>query len=206
MTVNPRSHTATEPWRWSASDLATAIRGKQLSSVEAVRACLERTQAVNPALNALVQVYAERALEEAASADRALRAGEPVGPLHGVPTAIKDNVDEAGLPDTNGIAAWADMIADEDAPVVRNLRTAGAVSIGRSNVPAFSLRYFSDNEVYGRTRNPWHADKTPGGSSGGAAVAVAAGMVPMAHANDLAGSVRYPAHACGVMGLRPTVG
>jgi amidase len=96
--------------------------------------------------------------------------------------------------------------ADEDAPVVQNLRAAGAVSIARSNVPAFSLRFFTDNEVYGRTRNPWHAGKTPGGSSGGAAAAVATGMVPLAHASDLGGSIRYPAHACGVMGLRPTVG
>lgn len=193
-------------WSWPASALAEAIRRQEISSLEAVTACLERTASVNPAVNALVDVRAERALELAAAADRALADGRGGGVLHGVPISIKDNVDERGLPNSGGIVAAAGRIAAGDAPVVRNLNAAGAVSIGRSNVPAFSLRWFSENELYGRTVNPWDPSRTPGGSSGGAAAAVATGMVPIAHGNDIGGSVRYPAHVCGVMGLRPTVG
>lgn len=113
---------------------------------------------------------------------------------------------EAGRVNTDGLVGASAAVAKADDPVVRNLRAAGAISIGRSNVPAFSSRWFTDNDLYGRTLNPWHRAKTPGGSSGGAAAAVAAGLVPLAHGNDIGGSVRYPAHVCGVMGLRPTVG
>jgi amidase len=198
--------TTDELWRWSATALTSAIRAGHVSSVEAVTACLERVDQVNPALNALVDVPRGRALAAAAEADRAVASGAPLGVLHGVPVSIKDNVDEAGLPNSGGLVTAAHAIAAEDAPVVKNLRAAGAISIGRSNVPAFSLRWFSDNDLYGRTLNPWSPIKTPGGSSGGAAAAVASGMVPLAHGNDIGGSVRYPAHVCGLMGMRPTVG
>jgi amidase len=201
---------ADDLWRWSAAALAAAIRARQVSSVEAVTSCLARVDAVNGTLNALIDVPRERALAAAAEADRALASGAEVGALHGVPISIKDNVDEAGLLNSGGVAAppGAPPLppAAEDAAVVANLRVAGAVSIGRSNVPSFSLRWFSDNDRYGRTLNPWDPTRTPGGSSGGAASAVASGMVPLAHGNDIGGSVRYPAHVCGVMGLRPTVG
>lgn len=198
--------TAPDLWRWSAADLATAIRERQVSSAEAVESCLARIDAVNASVNALIDVPVERARASAAAADAAVAAGRGFGPLHGVPIAIKDNVDEDGLINSGGLVASAQSVAVKDAPVVRNLKDAGAVSIARSNVPAFSLRWFAENEVYGRTVNPWDAAKTPGGSSGGAAAAVATGMVPLAHGNDLGGSVRYPAHVCGVMGLKPTVG
>lgn len=195
-----------EPWRWSASEIADGVRERRISSTEAVQSCLERIAAVNPAVNALVSVSGEEALEAAAAADRAVAAGGELGPLHGVPVSIKDNVPQAGQVNSGGIVAAARNVAAEDAPTVRHLRAAGAVFVGRSNVPAFSLRWFSENDLYGRTQNPWSAEVTPGGSSGGAAAAVAAGMVPLAHGNDIGGSIRYPAHVCGVAGLRPTAG
>jgi amidase len=204
--MTDRSRLAPDLWAWSASALAGAIARHEVSASEAVTACLQRVEAVNPTVNALVDLRPERARELAAAADRELAAGRGDGPLHGVPVSIKDNVDERGLPNSGGIAAAADLPVAGDAPVVRNLNSAGAISVGRSNVPAFSLRWFSENEVYGRTVNPWDPSRTPGGSSGGAAAAVASGMVPIAHGNDIGGSVRYPAHVCGIMGLRPTVG
>jgi len=195
-----------ELWRWPAGALAEAIATREISSTEAVRAALERIAAVNPQVNALVALDEHEALKAAAAADRALAAGEAVGPLHGVPIAIKDNVEQAGRPNTGGLVAAADAVAERDAPVVRNLRASGAVFVARSNVPAFALRWVTENDLHGRTLNPWDPDVTPGGSSGGAASAVATGMVPLAHGNDIAGSIRYPAFACGVAGLRPTVG
>ncbi|WP_027008542.1 amidase [Conexibacter woesei] len=209
MSTQPSSPSTASPdlWRWSASALAAAIHERQVSASEAVEASLARIAEVNGKLNALVDVPAERAREQAAEADRAVASGAPLAPLHGVPVSIKDNVDEAGLINSGGVpAAVAGGPAAEDAPVVANLRAAGAISVGRSNVPAFSLRWFSDNDLHGRTLNPFDDGVTPGGSSGGAASAVASGMVPIAHGNDIGGSVRYPAHVCGVMGLRPTVG
>jgi amidase len=135
-----------------------------------------------------------------------VRQGEPLGVLHGVPVTVKINVDVAGRATTNGVVAFKDMIAAEDSVPVANLRKAGAVIFGRTNVPGFSTRYFTDNDLHGRTLNPFDPRRTPGGSSGGAAAAVAAGVGPIAHGNDRAGSVRYPAYACGVFGLRPSLG
>ncbi len=128
------------------------------------------------------------------------------GALHGVPVTIKVNVDTAGHATTDGIVAAKDNIAETDSPLVAHMRAAGAVIVGRSNTPAFSLRWFTDNDLHGRTLNPFDAKVTPGGSSGGAAAAVATGMGAIAHGNDYGGSVRYPAWACGVVGLRATVG
>jgi amidase len=196
----------TDLWRWPATDLAHAIRTRRISSREAVASCLQRVHAVNPALNAIVQVLHDEALRAADEADGAVARGEALGPLHGVPVTTKVNVDQAGLATTNGVVAFKDVIARDDSPVVANLRRAGAVILGRTNTPAFSFRWFTENALHGRTLNPWSQAHTPGGSSGGASAAVAAGMGPIAHGNDLAGSVRYPAYCTGVFGLRPSFG
>jgi len=193
-------------WRWSACKLARAISAGEIRSSDAVKSCLARLQEVNPQINAVVDVLHDEALAEAHRADTAALRGEPLGPLHGVSVTIKINVDCAGRATTNGVAAFKDRIAPADSPPVANWRKAGAIVIGRTNVPAFSARFFTDNALYGRTLNPWAPDRTPGGSSGGAAAAVATGIGALAHGNDRAGSIRYPAYACGVFGLRPTVG
>jgi amidase len=193
-------------WKWTAVELALGIRTRQISSREAVTACLERAHAVNPALNALVQLLDESALAAADEADRAVARGEFLGGLHGVPVTTKVNVDQVGLATTNGLVSLKDNIAKFDSPVVANLKKAGAVIFGRSNTPAFSMRWFTENALHGRTLNPWSLGHTPGGSSGGASSAVAAGIGPIAHGNDLAGSVRYPAYCTGIYGLRPSFG
>lgn len=195
-----------ELWRWTATELARAIRTRQVSSREAVESCLARIEQTNPRLNALVEVSPEEALDTADAADRAVAAGEELGPLHGVPVSIKVNSDQAGHATTNGVVALKDNIAKVDSPQGTKLREAGAVFVGRSNTPAFSYRWFADNDLHGRTLNPWDDGRTPGGSSGGASSAVASGMLPVAHGNDIGGSIRYPAYACGVAGIRPTVG
>jgi amidase len=195
-----------ELWRWPARDLARGIRLRRISSREVVESCLQRIDYVNPTLNALVEISREQALARADASDRAVAAGDVLGPLHGVPTSIKMNSDEAGHATTNGIVAFREAIAEVDAPQVQKLRVAGAVFVGRSNTPAFSFRWMTANDVHGRTLNPWNTRRTPGGSSGGAAAAVASGMVPFAHGNDIGGSIRYPAYACGIVGIRPTVG
>lgn len=193
-----------EPWMLDATELAQRIRRRDLSCHEAMQSCLRRLDAVNPLINAVVDWRPEEALAEARAADAALARGEPAGPLHGVPVTIKINVDQRGWATTNGIAARRSDIASADSPVVANLRKAGAVPLGRTNTPAFSMRWFTDNDAHGRTVNPHNALLTPGGSSGGAAAAVACGIGPIAHGNDQGGSIRYPAYACGVYGLRPS--
>lgn len=195
-----------ELWRWSARQLAHGIATRQISAREAAESCLDRIDTVNPRLTALVEVSREEALQAAAEADRLTASGAELGPLHGVPVAIKVNSDQAGHATTNGVAAFKDNIASIDSPHVANFRRAGAIIVARSNTPAFSYRWFTGNDLHGRTLNPWDASRTPGGSSGGASAAVASGMVPIAHGNDIGGSVRYPAYACGLVGLRPTVG
>ena len=193
-------------WRWSAAELAEAIRERRISSRDAVRSCLARIEAVNPALGAVVSVQERDALRVADAADRAVADGAALGVLHGVPVTTKINVDQAGLPTTNGVVAFAEHLAAADNPVVANLRAAGAVIIGRTNTPAFSMRWYTDNDLHGRTLNPWAVDRTPGGSSGGAAVAVATGMCAIGHGNDGGGSIRYPAYCTGTVGLRPSFG
>jgi len=195
-----------ELWQWSAVETAAAIRNGRISSREAVASALERIHQVNPVVNALAEVLADDALAAAEQADARRQAGERLGPLHGVPVTTKINSDQRGLATTNGVLAFADAVVERDAPHIENLRTAGAVFVGRSNTPAFSIRWFTDNELHGRTLNPWDPTRTPGGSSGGAAVAVATGMGALAHGNDIGGSIRYPAASCGVVGLRPTPG
>lgn len=196
----------TELWRWSAAELARGIRTRGISSREALMACLDRTGEVNPQLNAIVELLADQAFAAADESDRAVARGDTLGPLHGVPVTTKVNVDQAGCATTNGVVAFRELVARDDSPVVSNLRRAGAVIFGRTNTPAFSFRWFTDNDLHGRTLNPWSSAHTPGGSSGGASAAVAAGMGPIAHGNDLAGSVRFPAYCTGVFGLRPSFG
>jgi amidase len=201
-----RTNAATEPWSWDALDLAAAIRARSISAREAVEACLARLDAVNPRINAVIDLMADEALTRADEADTAVGRGDELPPLHGVPVTVKVNVDFAGRANTNGVVAFKDVIATTDAPVVSNWKKAGAIIVGRTNTPAFSWRWFTDNDLHGRTYNPWSRGITPGGSSGGASASLAAGIGALAHGNDIAGSIRYPAYACGIVGIRPTLG
>lgn len=193
-------------WRWGARETAAAIREKKVSCSEVMESCLARIAQVNPAVNAVVDLMEEQARSDARRADAALMRGEETGALHGVPVTIKVNIDVAGRATTNGVAAFADRIATEDSPLVQKWRAAGAIVVGRTNTPALSFGLFTNNKLYGRTLNPWDKTVSPGGSSGGAAVSVATGMVPLAHGNDSGGSIRYPAYCCGISGIRPTFG
>src|SRR5246500_2248000 len=195
-----------EIWQLSATELAQRIAKRELSSVEVVNAHLARIDAVNPALNAIVKVLGDEARAEAAAADRKLAAGETVGPLHGVPFTVKENIDMAGLPTTWGVPALAQAVVPADAPVVERMRAAGAIPIGRSNLPDLALRVHTDSSLHGLTRNPWHRERTAGGSSGGEAAALASGMSPIGLGNDIGGSLRNPAHACGIASIRPSAG
>jgi len=193
-------------WRWTAARMAEAIARREISSREAVASCVGRMHAVNGAINAVTVDLSAQALKLDDQADRAVARGDALPPLHGVPVTIKENVDQAGAATTNGVVAYRDAIASEDHAVVANFGKAGAITIGRTNTPAFSMRLDTVNDLRGRTHNPWKRGVTPGGSSGGAAASVAAGIVPIAHGNDIAGSVRYPAYCCGLAGLRPSFG
>ncbi len=193
-------------WRLSAVELAARIRKREVSAREAAQSALGRLDAVNPAINAVVDHRPEEVLAQAAAVDAMLARGEDAGPLAGVPVTVKVNVDQAGFATTNGVKLQKDLIAAGNSPVVDNLRRAGAVILGRTNTPAFSLRWFTGNALHGDTLNPRNPALTPGGSSGGAAAAVAAGIGHLAHGTDIAGSIRYPAYACGVHGLRPSLG
>ena len=193
-------------WRLSAADLAALIRSKKVSAKEAATAALARLDAVNPKLNAVVDHKPSEVLAQAAAIDAAIGRGESVGPLAGVPVTVKVNIDQEGFATTNGLKLQRDAIAKTNSPVIDNLRKSGAVILGRTNCPAFSYRWFTTNLVHGDTKNPRDPGTTPGGSSGGAASAVAAGIGHIAHGTDIAGSIRYPAYACGVHGLRPTFG
>jgi len=193
-------------WRLSAADLATLIKSKKVSAKQAATAGLARLDAVNPAINAVVDHRPEDVLKQAAAVDAAIARGEDVGPLAGVPVTVKGNIDQQGFATTNGLKLQRDAIAPGNSPVIDNLRKSGAVILGRTNCPAFSYRWFTTNLIHGDTKNPRDPSITPGGSSGGAGAAVAAGIGHIAHGTDIAGSIRYPAYACGVHGLRPTVG
>ncbi|TMR88734.1 amidase [Nonomuraea basaltis] len=186
----------------SATELAHLIRTRQVSAVEVLQAHLDRIEQVNPHVNAIVTLVAERALDAAKAAD----AREPAGPLHGVPVAHKDLVDTAGIRTTYGSPLYADHVPDKDDLIVERLRAAGAISVGKTNTPEFGTGSHTVNEVFGATRNPYDLSKSAGGSSGGAAVALATGMVPLADGSDMGGSLRNPASFCNVVGLRPTPG
>jgi len=193
-------------WRLSAADLAALIRSKEVSAREAAASALGRLDAVNPKINAVVDHRPEQVLAQAAAVDTAIARNEALGPLAGVPVTVKVNTDQAGFATTNGVGLQREIIAQSNSPVVDNLLKAGAVILGRTNCPAFSYRWFTTNLIHGDTKNPRDPALTPGGSSGGAGAAVAAGIGAIAHGTDIAGSIRYPAYACGVHGLRPTAG
>lgn len=197
-----------EPWQLSGVELAAAIRAGRLSAREATASVLDRIAQVNPALNAIVVDLGEQAMADAAAADeaqaRAGSSGAELGLLHGVPVTIKENVDQQGQATTNGVPAFADVIAPDDSPVVRNLRRAGAIIVGRTNTPELSMRGTTVNPLRGRTWNPWDPDASAGGSSGGAGAAAAAGLGPIHHGNDIGGSLRYPAFVNGVATVKPT--
>ncbi len=196
----------TELWRLSATTLATKIRARDVSAREVAMDALARLDAVNPWLNAVVEHRPDDVLAQADAVDAQIARGEDPGILAGVPTTVKINADVAGYATTNGLRMQRNLIATDDSPLVSNLRKAGAVLLGRTNTPAFSLRWFTNNLIHGATKNPRDATITPGGSSGGAASAVTAGIGALAHGTDIGGSVRYPAYACGVHGLRPSLG
>ena len=193
-------------WRLSAAELAGLIRSKKVSAKEAASAGLARLDAVNPKINAVIEHRPGEVLAQAEAIDAAIARNEALGPLAGVPVTVKVNIDQAGFATTNGLKLQRDIIAQSNSPVIDNLRKAGAVILGRTNCPAFSYRWFTTNLIHGDTRNPRDPGITPGGSSGGAGAAVASGIGHIAHGTDIAGSIRYPAYACGVHGLRPTVG
>ncbi len=190
----------------SATELLGRLRAGELSAHELTTALIARIEALNPRLNAVVATRFEAALAEARAADAARARRAPVGALHGLPMTIKDTIEVTGLPTTCGAPALRDYRPAEDAEAVRRLRQAGAIVLGKTNVPLFGGDLQTFNEVYGETRNPWAAERTPGGSSGGAAAALAAGMVPAEIGSDLCGSLRIPPHSCGICGFKPSYG
>ncbi len=195
-----------ELWRRSARELAHLIANRQVTSREVVEAHLKRIDEVNPHLNAIVRRLDDRALASADEADAAVRRGDPLGPLHGVPFTVKENIDVAGTPTTSAIPALAEAYASNDAPVVERMRAAGGVVLARTNLPDMGLRIHTDSSLHGLTRNPWDPDRTAGGSSGGEGSALASGMSPIGLGNDIGGSLRNPAHCCGVASIKPTQG
>ena len=203
MTQNDKSSDPRPLWQWSATEIVTATHRGALSASEVVEAALDRLDAVNPDLNAVVEVCVDAARAEAKALDAS---DAPKGPLHGVPVTIKINVDQKGHATSNGVAAFKDVIAPDDAPVVANLRAAGAVIIGRTNTPEFSFRADTDNPLFGRTHNPWGRHVSAGGSSGGAGASVMAGIGALAHGNDIGGSLRFPASANGAVTVKPGLG
>src|SRR5260221_4810145 len=188
----------------STKQLATAIRAGRVSATEVLEAHLAQIDKHNPALNAIITMDAGRAHDRAREADKALARGEMWGPLHGVPFTLKDAHATAGMRTTTGFPPLADYVPQEDSPVAARLKAAGGNLMGKTNVhmlladPAQSI-----NPIFGRTKNPWNSERTPGGSSGGAAAALAAGMTPFEIGTDLTGSIRIPAHFCGVVGVKP---
>lgn len=188
----------------STTQLAAAIRAGHVSATEVLEAHLAHIDEYNPALNAIITLDAERAHERAREADEALARGQVWGPLHGVPFTLKDAHSTAGMRTTVGFPPLADHVPQEDSTVTARLKEAGGVLIGKTNVPTMLADYQSNNPIFGRTNNPWNVERTSGGSSGGAAAALASGMTPFEIGTDLSGSIRIPAHYCGVFGLKPT--
>lgn len=189
-----------------AVQLAKQIRDGDVSAREVVEAHIRQVEAVNPLLNAIVVTLFEQAGAAAAKADEARRRGDLLGPLHGVPITIKEMFDVAGTPTTAGCTGRATHVATEDAPLVARLRQAGAIILGKTNVPLLGACHETTNPLYGRTNNPWSLDRSPGGSSGGEAAIIAAGGSPLGLGSDIGGSIRQPAHSCGICGIKPTSG
>jgi aspartyl-tRNA(Asn)/glutamyl-tRNA(Gln) amidotransferase subunit A len=189
-----------------ATELAAAIRTKQVSPVEVVNVVLARIEQLNPRLNAFCLVTADAARQAAQAAEQAVMHGEALGPLHGVPVSIKDLVITKGIRTMRGSKLYEHDVPSEDAPVVERLKAAGAIILGKTTTPEFGFKGVTDSPVTGITRNPWHPERTPGGSSGGAGVAVATGMSPLAVGTDGGGSIRIPSSFCGIYGLKPNLG
>ena len=189
-----------------AVDLAAAIRDRTLSPVALTQAVLDRIERINPAINAYCTVVADRAMAAARTAEAEVMRGGHLGPLHGVPMSFKDLTPTAGIRTTFGSKIFEHNVPTEDAVVVERARRAGAIVLGKTNTPEFGCKGVTDNRIFGPTRNPWNLDRMAGGSSGGAAAALAAGLGPIAEGSDLGGSIRMPASACGVVGLKPSVG
>jgi len=196
----------TELWRLGARDLAAKIAAREVSSAQVVEAHLDRIALVNSKVNAVVRVLSDDARAAARKADEAVASGLPLGPLHGVPFTVKENIDVGGLPTTLGVPSLAQAIAPLDAPVVQRMRDAGGVLIARTNLPDMALRSDTASTLYGHTSNPWNSARTAGGSSGGEAVALATGMTPIGLGNDIGGSLRNPANACGIASIKPSAG
>lgn len=193
-------------WQWSAVETAAAIKKGKVSSEEVVRAHVDRLHKANPAINAVVVDLSKEAIKAAKAADKALAKNKDVGPLHGVPVTIKINIDVEGQANSNGVVAFKDNIAPGDSPVTSNLKKAGAIILGLTNTPEFSMRGFTDNPLHGLTLNPWDPAVTCGGSSGGAGASVAMGIGTIAHGNDIGGSLRWPAQCNGIATIKPTQG
>lgn len=185
---------------------AEMIRNRDVSPIEVMQSALQRIEALNPKINAFCTIEPEHALEAAREAERAVMRGEPLSTLHGVPAGIKDMIVTRGLRTTFGSQLYADWIPDEDDVCISRLRSAGAIIVGKTNVPEFGYQAITDNKIFGVTRNPWNLEKTPGGSSGGTGAAVASGMVSLGIGNDGGGSIRLPAAFCGIYGFKPTFG
>jgi amidase len=196
----------TEITSLSAWQIADLVRGRQLSPVEVVQAHLDRIELVNPKINAFVQVDSERALHQARQAEARVMRGDQLGPLHGVPISIKSSIEVAGLKCEAGTKLHAGQVATQDAPLVQRLRAAGAIVLGVTNAPELLMAWETDNLLYGRTNNPWDLSRTAGGSSGGEAAAIASGCSAAGVGSDGGGSIRVPAHFCGICGLKPTPG
>ena len=190
----------------SAARIAAALRQRQISAREIVDACLARIDAVNPRINAVVQLVPERARAEADALDRLAAGGEFAGPLHGVPITLKDSLETEGIVSTGGTLGRKDFVPAQDAPVVARLRAAGAVLLGKSNTPELTFSGETNNLIYGRSCNPFDLERSPGGSSGGAAAIVACGGAALELGSDTGGSIREPAHLCGIAGIKPTAG
>ena len=186
---------SSELWRLSACEVAALVRSRQVSATEVAQVALTRLAQVNPALNAIVEHRPDEVMAQARGIDQALARGEDPGPLAGVPVTTKVNIDQSGYATTNGLRSQQGLIATANSPVAESLLRAGAVLLGRTNTPAFSYRWFTGNLLHGTTVNPRDPRLTPGGSSGGAAAAIAAGIGHLAHGTDIAGSIRYPAYA-----------
>ncbi|MGH2876036.1 MAG: amidase [Solirubrobacteraceae bacterium] len=192
--------------REPAVEIRRRLLAREVSAVEVVQAHLEVVERCNPEINAIVTLLPEQALQSAAAADRALARGEPLGPLHGLIVAHKDSTETAGIRTTYGSPVFADHVPDRDALIVERMRAAGAITIGKTNIPEWATGSNCVNPVFGATRNPFDPRLTPGGSSGGAAAALACGMVALADGSDMGGSLRIPASFCNVVGLRPSPG
>lgn len=190
----------------SANRLAARIREGSLSPITVVDTFLDRIEEIDGEVNAYTTIRADAARQEAREAAQAVEEGESLGPLHGVPVAVKDLIYVRGTRTTFGSPMYKEFVSEDDDIVVQRLREAGAIVLGKTNMPEFGRKTVTDSSISGRTNNPWELSRTVGGSSGGSAAAVAAGLAPLALRTDAAGSIRIPASACGVFGLLPDVG